>query len=209
MKLAVFGATGKTGKHLLAQALAEGNQVTVLMRNPNKLALQHPRLTILQGEVGDAAKVEQTIAGADAGISVLGPTNKAPKFRISQGTEHIIAAMKTKGIRRLVVSAGAGVGDPNDTPKLFNYFMNVMLKLMARNVYEDMKRVVESVRLSELDWTVVRVPMLTDDVKTGKVRVGYVGNGIGPRLTRADMADFILKQVRDRQYVRQAPAISN
>ncbi|HZQ05075.1 MAG TPA: SDR family oxidoreductase [Anaerolineae bacterium] len=209
MKLAIFGGTGKTGKYLVEQALAEGNHVTALVRNPNKLAIQNPHLTLVQGEIGNAAAVERTIAGADAVISVLGPTSNAPEFQVSTGMQNIIAAMKKHGVRRLVVSTGAGVGDPNDEPKLFHHLMNFALALVSRNVYEDMKRTVDVVRASELDWTIVRVPMLTDDQKIGRVQVGYVGKGMGPRITRADMADFILKQVSDRQFVRQAPAISN
>ncbi|HZQ06479.1 MAG TPA: SDR family oxidoreductase [Anaerolineae bacterium] len=209
MKLALFGATGKTGKYLVEQALAEGNYVTVLVRNPSKLSVQHPHLTVVPGDVGNVAAVEQTIAGAEAVISVLGPTSNAPAFQVSAGMQNILAAMKKEGVRRLVVSVGAGVGDPNDEPKLFHHLMNFILNLTARNVYEDMKRVVDLVRASNLDWTIVRVPMLTDAPKTGQVQVGYVGKGMGLRITRADMADFILKQVRERQFVGQAPAISN
>lgn len=209
MKLAIFGVTGKTGEHLLEQALAAGNQVTALVRNPTKLTLQVSRLTVVQGEVENAAQVEATIMGAEAVISVLGPTASAPAFSISRGTQNIVAAMTKQGIRRLVVSAGAGVSDPNDTPKLSNHLIHIALALMARKVYEDMKRVVAIVRDSELDWTVVRVPMLTDDAKLGRVQAGYVGNGAGLRITRADMADFMLKLAADRRYLRQAPAISN
>ncbi len=209
MKLAIFGGTGKTGKYLVEQALAEGNHVTALVRNPSKLSIQNHHLTVVQGEVGNAAAVERTMAGADAVISVLGPTTNAPEFHISAGIQNIVAAMKKQGVRRLIVSTGAGVADPNDEPKLFHHLMNFALTLVSRNVYEDMKRMVDIVRASDLDWTIVRVPMLTDDPKTGRVQVGYVGKGMGPRITRADMADFILKQVSDRQFVRQAPAISN
>ena len=87
--------------------------------------------------------------------------------------------------------------------------MNVLLKLAAGNVYEDMRRTVELVRASGLDWTVVRVPRLTEDPPTGAVKVGYVGKGMGVRLSRSDMAEFMLKQAADKTYVCKAPAISN
>lgn len=209
MKLTIFGATGRTGHYLLEQAVAAGHDVTVLVRNPAKLSLQNARLKVIQGNLTDALQVAQAVSGAEAVISALGPAGNAPVFEISQGTTNIIAAMRQHGVRRLVISAGAGVGDPNDTPKVFNRAMNVLLKLAAGNVYEDMRRTVELVRASGLDWTVVRVPMLTEDAATGAVKVGYVGQGMGARITRTDMAEFMLKQAADKTYVCQAPAISN
>lgn len=142
-------------------------------------------------------------------ISVLGPTSNEPVFAVSRGMQHILAVMQRQGTRRLVISAGAGVGDPQDAPGLFNHLMNFLLKTVAKNVYLDMQKTVDLVRASTLDWTVVRVPMLVDGSQTGSVKAGYVGKGMGPRITRADMAAFLLRQVEENGYVRQSPAISN
>ena len=207
--VAIFGATGRAGKHLVQQALDSGYCVRALARDPGKLAMQHERLLVIQGSLGDAARVEQVVAGADAVLSVLGPTSNEPTFEISQGTTTIIKAMKQHGVKRLVISAGAGVGDPGDAPKLFNKLINVALKATARNVYEDMLKTVALVRESGLEWTVVRVPRLTDTPPTGHVRVGMVGQGTGANLSRADMAEFMLKQVDDLRHLRKAPVISN
>ncbi len=207
--VAIFGATGRAGKHLLQQALDSGYSVRVLARDPSKLTAQNEQLVIIQGSLSDAERVAQVINGADAVLSVLGPTSNEPTFEISQGTTTLIKAMKQHGVKRLVISAGAGVGDPGDAPKLFNKLINVALKATARNVYEDMLKTVALVRESGLEWTVVRVPRLTDTSKTGNVRVGMVGKGTGANLSRADMAEFMLKQVDDLRHLRQAPVISN
>ncbi len=207
--LAIFGATGRAGQHLVQQALERGYCVRALARDPGKLALQNERLLVIQGSLSDPARVEQVIAGADAVLSVLGPTSNEPTFEISKGTTTMIKAMKQHGVKRLIISAGAGVGDPGDTPKLFNKLINVALKATARNVYEDMLKTVALVRESGLEWTVVRVPRLMDTPRTGKVRVGMVGQGTGANLSRADMAEFMLQQVDDGRYLRQAPVISN
>ena len=207
--LALFGATGRTGRHLLQQALERGYNVRVLARDPGKLAVQSERLVVVRGNLKDAACVEEVITGADAVLSVLGPTSNEPTFEISRGTADIMSTMKRQGVKRLIISAGAGVGDPGDTPKLFNKLINVALKATARNVYEDMLKTVDQVRGSGLEWTVVRVPRLTDGPKTGQVRVGMVGQGTGANLSRADMAEFMLKQVNDSRHLRQAPVISN
>lgn len=209
MNITIFGATGKTGTHLVEQALAAGHQVVALARTPSKLASASAQLTVLQGDIGNATQVAQAIHGADAVLSVLGPTSNAPDFQISRGTANILAAMQTQGVRRLIVSTGAGVRDPHDAPKFFDTAIVALLQVVSKNVYADMQRTAELVRASDLDWTIVRVPMLTNSAKTGTVRVGYVGKGIGARLTRADLAAFMLKQLQDNTYLRQAPAISN
>lgn len=209
MKLTIFGATGRTGQHLLRQALQAGHEVTVLVRDPAKLAASDARVRVVKGSLQDAACVDQAVTGADAVISVLGPSNNQPSFDISRGMGVIIQAMKARGVQRLVISAGAGVGDPQDAPGLFNRVMNVLLKAAAKNVYEDMLRTVSLVRESGLDWTVVRVPMLTDAAASGQIKVGMVGKGMGPRISRADMADFLLKQAASQEFSGKAPAISN
>lgn len=208
-QLAIFGATGRAGQQLVQQALEQGYHVLALARDPGKLAVQNERLTIVQGSLKDADKVAQVIAGADVVLSVLGPTRNEPTFEISRGTETIITAMRQHGVRRLILSAGAGVGDPGDSPKLFNKVMSVALKAVARNVYEDMLKTVDLVRQSGLDWTVVRVPRLTDGPKSGNIRVGMVGQGTGANLSRADMAAFMLELAQNGQYLHQAPVISN
>jgi putative NADH-flavin reductase len=209
MRLAIFGGSGKTGLVLLKLAWAAGHEVTVLARNPASIGLSDGLLTTVQGSIVEAEKVSQVIQGAEAVISVLGPAHNRPTYEISAGMDHILAAMKALGVRRLVVTLGAGVRDPADSPPLFDRLILGMLKLSARYVLEDMLRVDEKVRRSNTDWTIVRVPMLTSDPPTGKVRVGMLGQGVGPRLGRADLAGFLLGQLNDETYLHKAPAISS
>ena len=209
MRLAIFGGSGRTGQPLLAQALAAGHDLTALARDPARLTSASSRLTVVAGNVQDAAAVAETIRGAQAVISVLGPTRNAPVFEVSAGTAHILATMAARGPRRLIVSLGAGVADPRDTPQAFHHIMNFLVRRMARYVYADMVQVNGLVRASALDWTIVRVPRLTDGPRTGRVTAGYVGQGPGPSVSRADLADFMLRQVADDTYLRQAPAISS
>jgi NAD(P)-dependent dehydrogenase (short-subunit alcohol dehydrogenase family) len=208
MKVAIFGGTGKTGQHLVQQALELGHEVVMLARTPSNFTIQHPRLTVIQGDIVDAACVEATIQGVDAVISVLGPRSNKPEFIISKGTDHILNAMKRHHVRRIIISAGAGVRDPYDKPKFIDHFFGFLLNLLSKNAVEDMKQVVDKVRNSDRDWFVIRVPMLTDQPAQGTLKIGYVGD-ITPRLSRADMAAFMLKQLEDDTYIRKAPAISN
>ncbi len=206
--VAIFGGTGKTGRHLVEQALAAGHHVAVLARTPGKLDLQHERLRVVQGDVQDPAAVSATIEGASAVLSALGPTKNTPDHQVSRGTAHVLGAMREHGVRRIVLSAGAGVGAEGDQPKPFDHLISFALKLAARHVLEDMTRTVDAVRASDLDWTVVRVPMLTDGPATGSVRVGHVGVNTGPRIARADLARFMLQQLDDPTHVRASPVIS-
>ena len=206
--IALFGATGRTGRHLLRLALDAGYHVRVLARSTAKLDIKDARLTVLAGNVRDLDQVRATIAGVDAVISVLGPTENKPTFDVSHGTENIVRVMDETGVRRLIVSIGAGVRDPQDTPTLMDRAIVALLKLFSGWVYKDMKRTAEIVRESSLDWTIVRIPMLTDDPPTGQVQSGYLGRGVGIRISRQDMARFMLEQVNDTRYLGQAPVIS-
>ena len=131
------------------------------------------------------------------------------KATISQGMRAIVDTMQTHDVERLVVAMGAGVSDPQDDPGLLDRIINLLLKLTARHVYEDMKRVADIVRNSDRAWTLVRAPMLTNDPGTGDVRVGYLGGDIGTRLSREDMAMFMVRQLEDETYIHKAPVISN
>ena len=209
MKLTIFGAAGRTGRHLVEQSLAQGHSVTALVRTPDKLAPHHKQLTVIQGDIRDPEKVSLAVTGAEGVISVLGPTDNQGEFVVSQGVNHILQAMSQHNVRRLLVSIGAGVRDPNDRPTAVHAFFGVLVKLLSRNAYEDMARVDRVVRASDVDWTIVRVPRLTDAPKTGKIRCGYVGKELGTQLSRGDLAEFMLSQLADSTYVRKAPAISN
>jgi putative NADH-flavin reductase len=209
LKLTIFGATGRTGRHVLEQALTEGHQVTVLVRDPARLAVSGAGVRCHQGNVLDDAAVHEAISGSQAVISVLGPTSNQPAFEVTRGTELIIAAMLARGVRRLIVSTGAGVRDPQDRPTPMHAFFGALVRLLSPNVVKDMEQAMTRVRASDLDWTIVRAPMLTDGPRTGLVWSGPVGSHLGPRLSRADFAAFILSQLRDERYMRQAPAVCN
>jgi putative NADH-flavin reductase len=208
MKLAVFGGTGKTGQHVIQQALDAGHEVVTLARMPSKVTTRHPNLKLIQGDILNIDRVEETIQGVDAVISVLGPSTNKPDFTISQGMNYILKAMWKHSVRRIIMSAGAGIREPQDSPNLVDHFFGFLLSVLAKNVVADMQQAVAKVKASDLDWTVVRVPMLTEVPAQGNLKIGHVGD-IGPRIGRADLATFMLDQVNDKTYVHRLPAISN
>lgn len=209
MKITVFGAAGRTGQHVIRKALAAGHNVTAYVHHASRLDITDEQLTVVEGDIREDDKVSKVIKDMDAVISVLGPSSNQQEYVISQGMANILGAMKTHQVKRLIVSVGAGVGDPQDTPGMLDRVMNLLLKLTARHFYEDMRRVAERVRNSDRAWMLVRVPMLTDAPGTGDLRVGYLGKGVGARLSREDMATFMVKQLDDETYLHRAPVISN
>lgn len=211
MKVAIFGAAGRTGVPLVKQALAEGHEVVAFVRSPEKLREQqgtHERLHVIQGDAKDPGAIAKAVAGADAVISVLGYVRGSDKDVQTRATENIVAAMRKHGVKRLVSLAGAGVRDPKDEPRLFDRAIVGLMKVVAKDVLEDAKRHAEVIRKSGLDWVIVRGPMLTDGPKTDNYRVGYVGRDSGSRLSRADLADFLLKQMTDTAHLHTAPMVS-
>jgi len=127
---------------------------------------------------------------------------------MSAAAYHITHAMQKSGVKRLVTLTGAGVRDPRDQPKAFDHLMRTLLGMLSGAVLRDSQEGVSMIRASDLDWTVVRVPMLTDGPLTGKFRVGYVGKDSGRQISRADAAAFMLQQLEDDTYFYQAPMIS-
>jgi putative NADH-flavin reductase len=210
MKIAVFGSTGNVGKLLVEQALAEGYDVVAYARNPSKLTIKNDRLAIVQGELSDEAAIERAVPGVDAVISVMGPSGNTKGNPITQGMKNIMAVMKKHGIRRLIALSTASAKDPNDKPDIKLKSMISFVRLATPGAYSDIVGWSEAIRASGLDWTLARVLLLNDKPKTGNVRVGYPGRDkLGSDVSRADLANFMLGQVKDTKYIRQAPVITN
>ena len=209
MKLTIFGATGRTGIHLLEQALEANHDVRAVVRNPAKISITHARLQVVQAELGDAKSLETAMAGTDAVLSALGPIPKGPSDVMTIAAKNIVAGMNTNGVRRLVTLTGAGVDQPGDQPKLINKFISFMLRTLQKDILIDSVEHARIVRESKLDWTIVRVPVLGDGPRTGKYRVGMVGINDGVRISRADVAEFMLKQLEPGAALQIAPVVSH
>jgi len=211
LKLAVFGATGPTGKEVVAQALEEGDEVVAYARNPAKLAITNDRLKVVQGELSDRAQVERAISGADAVVSTLGPRGGSKDKPLTQGMRNIVAAMGKLGVQRIIITSTLSVKDQNDKPELRARALVFLVKLAMRPAYDEIVSLAEVLRASDLDWTILRMTMLNNNPKSGKVRAGYLGRGevAASFVARADVAGFILLCLREGKYLRQAPAISN
>ncbi|MBN8658196.1 MAG: SDR family oxidoreductase [Anaerolineae bacterium] len=208
MKIVVFGASRGVGINVVEQALQAGHNVTAFVRSPETFKLQHANLNIFKGDAMDASAVEQAIAGHEAVISALGPTRPPVPNMMETSAKNIVAGMKKHGIRRLISTTGAGVRQPEDQPKLIDHFIGFLLNLLAKDVVLDSAANVHVIQSSDLDWTVVRYPRLVDGERKGMYRVGYVGKDSGTQITRADGADFVLKELVEKKWLRKLPVVS-
>ena len=156
----------------------------------------------------NAAKVEQAIAGQDAVISVLGPSRPPVADMMETAARNIVSGMQKHRVKRLLSTTGAGVRDPQDRPKMFDRMMKTLLTLMVGDILRDSQANVDLIRASDLAWTIVRFPRLTDGARTGTYRVGYVGRDSGSQLSRADGAEFILRELEKDEYIHKAPVVS-
>jgi putative NADH-flavin reductase len=207
VKVLIIGATGATGRILMGEALAQGHEVTALARNPSAVAPEDHRPRVLQGNALDPSSVETAVAGQDAVLSALGTRSTRPTTLFSESTQNIISAMKKHGVRRLVCITGIGTGDSKGHGGFL--YDRIILPFVVKNVYEDKDRQEEAIRQSELDWVIVRPAQLTDEPARGEYRVFLGGAYAAKKISRADVAAFMLAQLTDDTYVHKTPVISH
>lgn len=208
-QISLFGASGQTGQQFLELALAQGYPVKALVRDPAKITQQHPNLTVLTGDVLNAADVEKSVAGTEIVVSLFGHVKGSPEWLQTNGTKNIVAAMKKQQVSRIISLSGGGLPFPaKDQPKLADKLIRTIMKIAVPKILNDAIQHAEVLQNSNLNWTIVRGPRLTNDAKTGKYRVGWVGVNASTKISRADLADFILRLVEDEQFTHQMPFVS-
>ncbi len=212
VNVTVFGGTGKIGLLAVGQLLEAGHDVTVLVRSPDKLAVEDDRLTVVVAELSDAEAIRRVVAGADAVISALGPVID-PFLRsgpLTDAMRTIVAAMHECGVRRLVALSTVSVPDPRDRPGLVDRLVPVGIGALIPGALEEVQGMTEVVTTSGLDWTVARITAPIDIPTNGTLRAGFLGrDGVGAPMARTDIAAFLVDQLVDDRFVGAAPAISN
>jgi len=208
MRIVVFGASRGIGLEVVKQALEAGHVVTAFIRSPEKFRVKHANLTVFKGDSMDTAAVEQAIEGQEAVISALGPTRPPVPHMMETSAKNIVAAMKKHAVHRLVSTTGAGVRQTEDEPKSIDRFISFLLNLLAKDVVLDSAENVKTIQASNLEWTIVRFPRLMDGEHTRKYRVGFVGKDSGTQISRADGADFVLKELIEQKWLKKLPLVS-
>ena len=222
MKIAVFGATGRTGVPLCQQTLDRGHDAVAHARSPDKSHTRSPEksptrlpdkfdvsiareaLTVVEGDAYAGTGVRETVRGTDAVVSVLGQGEGSPGDLLTVTGRHVLDAMGAEGVSRYVTLVGAGVRKEGESRSMGDRVMGVALKLLAGDVLEDASAHVEDVRERDLAWTVLRVPRLTEGDPDGSYRAGDIRLGFDA-IDRADVARCILDCLEEERFVGELP----
>ena len=208
MRLVVLGATGGTGQEVVRQAVEQGHRVTALVRTPESLKKLGHRIVVVQGDLLNLAELEQVTAGHDAVLSGFGPrlpVSRKDASLLRQFAAGLTGAMLNTGVRRLVIVSVAFLFRNSIIPPAY-----LLGRLFFPGIVADAAAMEKVMEQSRLDWTIVRPPKLTDKSLTRKYRVG---EGHLPRfgfsISRADVADFMLKAVKDQATVGKIFGVCN
>jgi putative NADH-flavin reductase len=213
MKIVIFGATGFSGKAILKETLSQQHQVTVLVRNKSSILVQDKNLTIVEGNVLDKHTVAEVLKNSDAVIQCLGVggkgNGKLTTF-ISDATNIIVEEMEKQQIKRLIAMSNVGAGNSiSFQPWIFTKIILPYFMKWLKVLIDDKNRMEPIIMNSELDWTIVRCPNIVDKTPKGNVHATLDGKGLKLAVTLGDMAEFIVQQLINASYSKQAPSISN
>jgi putative NADH-flavin reductase len=200
MKLLLLGATGPTGRQLLSQALELGHAITALARSPEKLNAED-HLVVRAGDATDPESLDAAVAGQEAVLSALGVRSPLGDNLIAPSLRALVPAMQQHGVRRLIWLSALGVGQTRDqAPAMLRLPFSTILRRIGR----DKAAGEDYLRSSDLEWTLVYPPALTNGPRTGSYRSGETVNVRGlPRISRADVAEFMLAQLENTAYLRK------
>ena len=207
MKIIIFGSTGTIGLQLVKQSLESGHTVTAFVRNPGKLELnQHKNLKVFQGNVLDFESVAEAVKGHDVVLCALGAGRKG--IVRSAGTRNIIKAMEKCGINRFICQTTLGCGESNGNLNFF--WKNIMFGWFLKEAFIDHELQEDYIKSSHLSWTIVRPAAFTNGALTSNFRQGFSHDdkSIKAKISRADVAHFMLEQVQSDKYVHDAVGIS-
>jgi putative NADH-flavin reductase len=208
MKILVLGATGGTGRQLVALALEKGHAVTAFARNPNGLALQHERLRKVRGDVTQPESIAGAVAGQDAVVSVVGPRpGVAPGTLISDTVHHAIGAMRAHGVRRFAFESGLIAGQVRGMtfPRRIGV---AIFRQLNRALYEDKVKAEAELRATDLDWVIVRPPGFGELVARGAYRLGEDLDGKLTKMSATDVAAAMLDAATESKWIRKALELS-
>lgn len=208
MNIVIFGASGGVGRCLTEQALAQNHQVTAAVRSPATVNITHERLHVLHCDVFNAASVSEALAGQDVVFCTLGTDSEAPTTLYSAGAKNVVQGMQAHQVRRLIFLSNFGVLSET-AQDLRGAALLFLIKRFIPHTLADHRRALEEIQGHVPEWIVVRPLALTNGLWTGHYRI--VVDGLpakGMRIARADVADFMLRQVTSDDYLCKVPAIA-
>jgi putative NADH-flavin reductase len=207
MNVLIFGASGKTGRAVVREAIARGHRVSAFVRDPARLAVTDPGLRVIRGDVADAAAVAEAVPGHDVVVSALGVGSPlAHDDAVIDGVKHILRSMQDAGIRRLIYQSFIGVRESREA---VGFILRFIAPIPLRHEIADHEVKEGLIRSSGLDWTIVRPPKLTNGPRSNGYRAGEALSTWAPipMLSRADVAHFIVGEFETPAFLQKAPRL--
>ena len=208
MRIAVLGATGRTGRHVVRHAIDAGHSVNALFRDASAAPPAHPNLRVVAGLATDRGAVVEVLSDADAAISALGPRGggqPVPLCATASGHVIEIASGRT-GFRYVVISAAGVKGPPDTTPFLARLPTRIIRALLGRT-YLDKDAEAAALAGSSVEWVLIRPPGLTDGPPRGNVKSDAT-RATGGRASGDDFSRFTVLVTTDQTCVRQSPFVA-
>jgi len=213
MKVIIFGATGFSGQGILAGALQQGHEVTILVRDASKVPIKHKNLTLVEGNVLDPQTVASVLHHQEAVIQCLGVGGKGdgkPTTFISDATKVIVDEMQKQNIRRLIAMSNVGAGNSIAfQPWFFTKIILPYFMKWLKVIIEDKNRMEPIIMNSSLDWTIVRCPNIVGKPAKGTCNATLDGKGLKLSIALPDLSKFMVDQLKQTAFIKQAPSISN
>ena len=214
-RLTVIGATARSGREIIAQALDQGYQITGLARSPEKLDISHPKLTLVKGDVRDLASLEAALTGDEVVICMVGfPTPQDPTQEIGPVdlytvmADNLIQAMENRGNTRLLIASSTGVETRVTGDEPTGSDPSSMWKWNARFLYGDMAEMEDMIRASGLDYVIFRPGFMQEEPARHDLKVNVTGDTpSGRTITYPDFAEFVLAQTQSNEYLGQAVGV--
>lgn len=206
MKILVFGATGPTGQQIVLQGLELGYEITAFVRDPGRLQIKHPNLSVITGDVLDPISVLNAVNGHNLIMSALG-NGKSFKGKVfSIGIKNIVDAMNKYNTRRIIVMSAFGVGN---SVKRVPFLPKIFYQTLLKSTFEDKEIGEKYLKQSNIDWTLVHPVILTNGLKSGNYKTGeFISVGTIPKISRADVAEYMLKLLSDKTSDKRTLMIS-
>ena len=213
MKIIIFGATGFSGQAILEEAVRQGHEVTVLVRDASKIHNKKKNVKIVEGNVLEPAVVSSVLHHQEAVIQCLGVGGKGdgkPTTFISDATKVIVDEMQKQNIKRLIAMSNVGAGNSiTFQPWFFTKFILPYFMKWLKVIIEDKNRMEPIIMNSNLNWTIVRCPNIVDKPSKGACNATLDGKGLKMTITLPDLSRFMVDQLKKTTFIKQAPCISN
>jgi len=206
MKIVIFGASGQVGTLLVAEMLKRGHDVSAFIHGPNSF-VENKKLKVIRGDVHSQSDIEMAVVGNDAVLSALGSWGTETKDILSSAMNHIVPIMKSHGIKRIVSLTGADARDLGDRLNILQKLTSKFFNIIAGKIITDGEEHIRILRDSNLNWTVLRSPVMTNRGTHGSYRLDMSAAMPWNTISRKDVVTAMADLVEGQQFLQQSPVI--